>query len=142
LDSDKLKSDTNANLGDRQVAGIYGSHTNVWQVGLVMHHLALTVTQLRMDPCKPDFMIRGIAARGKTYGPRLRTTTYSDKLTDLIFECLYEIPTNRPTSAELKQRIGLEITRWVHSAPENLANSAPQDLEHFSEELVAQYVQT
>ncbi|EPE30901.1 Protein kinase-like (PK-like) [Glarea lozoyensis ATCC 20868] len=139
---DNLKSNT-TNLRDSQVAGIYGSHTNVWQVGLVMHHLALTRTYLNMNPFEPDFKIGGDDARGRTYGPRLRTTTYSDELKSLIFECLYEIPTNLPTTAELKQRIGQGIIRRIHRISEDLGIAVSQDLErNKSEKLVAQYVQT
>lgn len=56
------------------------------------------------SPFTPTAAINGVAVKGRTYGTRLRRMTYSVTLTDLVQECLYEVPTHRPPVVELKSR--------------------------------------
>lgn len=62
----------------------------------------------KLEPFSPFFPagnINGAAPKGILYGTRLRQQTCSVQLQDLIFECLYERPSHRPTILELKARI-------------------------------------
>jgi len=64
-------------------------------------------------PFLPNFLIDDLAAKGQTYGTDLIPHPYSNTLKNLIFECLYEIPANRPSLLELKGKImaGWETAR-------------------------------
>lgn len=65
--------------------------------------------------------IRGARAEGITYGEDLDHAdyAYSTSFKDTVFECLYEIPKNRPTISALKERIqvGWSTALRVDSEP-------------------------
>lgn len=64
----------------------------------------------------PAGNLNGAAAKGYTFAPNLRaysdSNQYSVALIDLVFECIYREPGNRPGLMELKRRaaLGLEAT--------------------------------
>lgn len=70
-------------------------------------------------------------ATGYTYNTRLNAYntdnggTYSRTLTDLIYACLYDVPLQRPTAWELKQR--------THSVLENAGLIAVSDVQRVRE---------
>lgn len=61
----------------------------------------------------PTFEIDSAPAVDYTTGPNLRAYSdnnqYSTVLIDLIYQCLYQNPSNRPDLPELKKRIGLGL---------------------------------
>lgn len=63
-----------------------------------------SITPKAKQPFIPTGAINGAPAKGISYGTRLQLMTYSDTLTDLIQEMLYEIPAHRPTVLEVKNR--------------------------------------
>lgn len=67
--------------------------------------------RFRVTPFLPPFTLDGGPAAGYTFGPNLRAysnnSEFSESLTDLIYQCLYEDPRNRPTLEDLKTRIAL-----------------------------------
>jgi len=56
-------------------------------------------------PFLPGFLSDDLPAKGQTYGANLIPYAYSNALKNLTFECLYEIPANRPSLLELKGKI-------------------------------------
>jgi len=72
-----------------------------------MWQLALLSTD-PIKPMKPYFPgrdIPGMTPAGKTYGKKLKDVPYSAELRKTIFECLYEMPANRPSLLTLRGRI-------------------------------------
>ena len=56
------------------------------------------------QPYTPVFN-NGEIAKGLAFGIELRSYPYSQHLLDLITECLYEHPKNRPTISRIKERV-------------------------------------
>jgi hypothetical protein len=77
----------------------------------------LTVLSLdKLDhtkPFLPDWSIYGGQAKGQTYSVNLHNYPFSDRLQNLVFQYLYEVPANRPTLLEPKREImdGWEIAK-------------------------------
>jgi len=65
------------------------------------------------DPFIPDYNLNGAPPIGITYGVDLSVSSYSATLQDIIQECLYERPTFRPVTTELKRRIANNIQACV-----------------------------
>jgi hypothetical protein len=57
----------------------------------------------------PTFLLNGNPALCHTFCEELHRAPYSWELTDLILECLYEEPRQRPTLAELKSTIAAAL---------------------------------
>ncbi|KAH7319024.1 kinase-like domain-containing protein [Rhexocercosporidium sp. MPI-PUGE-AT-0058] len=96
------------------VAGIYGSHTNVWGIGCCMYELLTLIIKTDDEICTPEphipFLpstpLHGNAPRGLAFGTRLQgAREYSTELRDTVQECLYEGPRKRPRLVELKGRV-------------------------------------
>jgi hypothetical protein len=113
--------------GGPGLVSVFGSATNVWAIGLIM----VCLTQLEYGhidggegglegydpvPFQPTFRINGAMPRGRTYCPSLQAENYSNELKGLIFECLYEIPSHRPTIQAIKGRIG-EAVEFITALP-------------------------
>jgi hypothetical protein len=58
-----------------------------------------------MIPYFPGRDIPGWVPVGKTYGKKMKDVPYSAELRKTIFECLYEMPLNRPELLTLRSRI-------------------------------------
>jgi hypothetical protein len=72
------------------------------------------------DPFVPQYALNGDLPKGITYGVDLSVYPCSDSLLDLIQECLYERPSNRPEILELKRRVyhGMEACIQAGDAAE------------------------
>lgn len=57
------------------------------------------------SPFLPPWDLNGSPPRGPTCGLDLKAYPFSDTLTDIIFECLYETPGFRPELQDLKLRV-------------------------------------
>jgi len=57
------------------------------------------------EPFIPGWNLSGGRPRGATYGVELESQPYEGMLKDTIFECLHELPQDRPSLEELKERI-------------------------------------
>jgi hypothetical protein len=74
-------------------------------------------------PFTPSWTLKNAPAKGVTYCQNLHaynvdsSGTYSRALTDLIYECLYEIPYFRPSSRELKVRIAQAFQALLATNP-------------------------
>lgn len=84
-------------------------HTNVFGIGQVMYSI-VTLDGNSPDstqPFTPGHTIDGAPPRGATFGHHLHAfaAQYSQTLTDLIYQCLYENPAHRPTLDVLKTKI-------------------------------------
>lgn len=91
------------------------------------------------EPFIPPFLIRNQPPKCRSYAEDLGDTDYSESLQDLIHECLYEVPRNRPSLAVLKQDIaqGIEtalaaahnqyesLDRFKHHEPDTLTPAIP-----------------
>ena len=60
-------------------------------------------------PFLPTFPINGQQAAGYTFSPNLAAYDYSDTFKDLIWECLYEDPNDRPALEDVRSRIAQAI---------------------------------
>ncbi|KAJ5037200.1 uncharacterized protein L3040_007380 [Drepanopeziza brunnea f. sp. 'multigermtubi'] len=122
----------NADYAASPVCGQYSSATNIWGVGVIMYQLICLDfwPPDHTQPFMPGFNIQGAPAQGILYGvgqPRplgpagspplpplvLQQQSYSAQLKDLVHECLYEIPAQRPTLATLKQTIAAQMALLV-----------------------------
>jgi hypothetical protein len=68
----------------------------------------------------PQDNLRGRPALGITYGTDLPTyqLQYSKLLLDLVQECLYELPSNRPSISELKENVGFGSESALSANPD------------------------
>jgi serine/threonine protein kinase len=108
---------------------VYGSATNVWGIGCIMHNLVM-LSEIGPDPTQP-FTPRSIndaAPKCRTFGYDMQSAAYSNSLKDLIFECLYEVPAERPSIIELKERVGFGYDVAINS---NEANDGSEPWEDF-----------
>ncbi|CZT00486.1 uncharacterized protein RAG0_08513 [Rhynchosporium agropyri] len=110
------------------VCGKFGSHTNVWQMGAIMHMLACFGANFPEAnlPYVPGHNIHGAPPLGRLYGTQLRNQPgLSNLLKDAIHECLYKIPTNRASLLKLKTIIRTQIDKMVLDPailPEHIQN--------------------
>jgi hypothetical protein len=72
------------------------------------------------DPFYPAYELNGADPKGITYGVDLSMYPYSHSLRDMIQECLYERPSNRPTILHLKRKVydGVEACIEAGDLPE------------------------
>ncbi|PVH77352.1 hypothetical protein DL98DRAFT_638269 [Cadophora sp. DSE1049] len=143
------------------ICGKYGTHTNVWGIGQIMYESqepSLTVrigpestmkfTDLSpslacfnrptVDPAQPftPGPLHGMFARGRAFGTEIQVAPgVSARFRDTIQECLYEIPTQRPTLQVLKDRCTTNIARFENAG---VAPEGWQDLEHLEPLTAAQ----
>ncbi|KUJ08829.1 uncharacterized protein LY89DRAFT_326955 [Mollisia scopiformis] len=108
------------NWFDSDIAGNFNGFTyNLFGVGQIMYQIVTCLYDPPDigDPFLPSYPISGAPALGRTFGPDLNAYAgeYSKVLTDLIYECLYENPTHRPTLETLKY----EITRAYNLASQD-----------------------
>src|SRR6202035_5447820 len=83
---------------------VWGTHTNVWQIGALMYMLAT----LRGPPRPKGFRC---SAMGKkfTYGYKLHREKLSKALKSLIWRCLCDKPKDRPDLMTLHKEIGTAL---------------------------------
>ncbi|KAE9368345.1 kinase-like protein [Stipitochalara longipes BDJ] len=114
------------------VAGEYGTKTNVWGIGCIIYGL-IALDQIAPDqkqPFLPTWPLYAEPAKGITYGHKLNSfqpDLYSRKLTDLVQQCLYDVPAHRPNVLQLKELIasGLEDARGAGAVREDWENFLP-----------------
>ncbi|KAI9047471.1 hypothetical protein LZ554_008190 [Drepanopeziza brunnea f. sp. 'monogermtubi'] len=105
------------------IAGRFGPWTMLWSVGAMMYQL-LTLDGSppdHLEPFLPDFDIDGDDQPPTTYGLRMMAyDEYSVALRDLIFQCLFETPDERPTLENIRLRVanGIEDTLSLNQAVE------------------------
>jgi hypothetical protein len=129
-----------ANANIDPVAGMIIPETNIWPIGLMMYSLLTLVfdkEELMKDvtrqPFTPIFPIDGTPPKGVTYGFHLSAygDDYSKKLRDLILECLYEIPANRPNVLQLKERVKEGIESSVQRGDREMSGDQPEPWTNF-----------
>ncbi|KAH7389107.1 kinase-like domain-containing protein [Cadophora sp. MPI-SDFR-AT-0126] len=103
------------------VCGKFGTQTNVWGIGQIMYETHVDHTR----PFTPN-PLHGNPATGRAFGTEIQATSYSAMFRDTIQECLYEIPTQRPTLQVLKDRCKRSITALENAG---VAPEGWQDLE-------------
>ncbi|CZR55069.1 uncharacterized protein PAC_04955 [Phialocephala subalpina] len=106
------------NWAQSKIASKFSYKSNVWGVGICMYHL-ITLQDDPPDhpdgpqPFLPPFQLNEGAPKGYTFAPNLRAYSdqnlYSVELVDLIYECMYQTPSDRPNLHDLKRRIRLRI---------------------------------
>ncbi|PVH77366.1 kinase-like protein [Cadophora sp. DSE1049] len=96
---------------ETEIAGVYGSATNIWGIGAIMYQLACLDENppKHLYPFTPDYEINGEAAKGDTYGFDIEASNYSNTLKHLILECLYEKPAHRCNLKDMKYIINKAI---------------------------------
>ncbi len=122
---------------ETEVAGVYGSATNIWGIGAIMYQWVKT-TSLSLScpwdidswcacrlacldenppkhlyPFTPAYEISGGPAKGDTYGFDIESTDYSNTLKHMILECLYEKPAHRCKLEDMKYIINKSIDEII-----------------------------
>ncbi|KAH9216257.1 kinase-like domain-containing protein [Leptodontidium sp. 2 PMI_412] len=99
------------------IAGIFGPWSMIWSAAAIMYQFAtLSDTPPSAGtPFFPTFHLNNAPPLGWTYGHDLQAYAFSTTLKDLLFECLYEIPSHRPDLLNLKTRIAAAITATLAS---------------------------
>ena len=94
-----------------------------------MHNLVM-LSEIGPDPTQPfsPQSINDAAPKCRTFGYDMQPAAYSNALKDLIFECLYEVPAERPSIIELKERVGFGYDVAINS---NEANDRSEPWEDF-----------
>jgi hypothetical protein len=94
-----------------------------------MHNLVM-LSEIGPDPTQPftPQRVNDAAPKCRTFGYDMQSAAYSNALKDLIFECLYEIPAERPSIIELKDRVGFGYDVAINS---NEANDGSEPWEDF-----------
>ena len=99
-------------------------------------HLYTDALTPPLRPFLPSFTLNGQPAKGLSYGKTMRDSAYSHTLTELLFECLYEEPRNRPTLQALKNRVHLGLETAIYgsrrrSVRVRTREGEPEDYEGF-----------
>jgi hypothetical protein len=94
-----------------------------------MHNLVM-LSEIGPDPTQPftPHSINDAAPKCRTFGYDMQSAAYSNSLKDLIFECLYEVPAERPSTIELKDRVGFGYDIAINF---NEANDGSEPWEDF-----------
>lgn len=103
----------------------------MWGIGSIMYSLlTLESGPDQRQPFLPTWTLNGDPPAGIVYGHDLKSfqgNPYSGSLTDLIQQCLYDVPAHRPSVLELKDLImaGLQAARAAGALRDDWENFMP-----------------